>query len=97
MTDDSIFHKIRVDLGKAFHHKHTNPDGKVDIESIATENGVSQSQVQEQMEYLRRQNLIAGPMANEGLQVRGVPDSELDQHNLTQDGLAWSMAGYPVI
>lgn len=97
MSDESIFHKIRVDIGKAFHHKRTDPEGMVDIESIASENGVSEDQVREQMSYLHSQNMIRGPLANEGLQVRGVPDGELDQHHLTEDGLAWANAGYPVI
>lgn len=97
MTDDSLAHQIRVSLGKAFHGKHLDPAGKVDIESIASENGVSESQVREQMNYLRTQNMIRGPLANEGLQVRDVPDHEPNAHDLTDEGLAWSLAGYPVI
>ena len=97
MSDDSIIHKIRTSIGEAFHHKHKDPAGKVDIESIASENGVSEDQVREQMEYLRSQNLIRGPLSNEGLQVRGVPSEMMDHHHLTEDGLAWADAGYPVI
>ncbi len=97
MSDDSIIHKVRVSIGKAFHYKHKDPAGKVDLESIASENGVSEDQVREQMEYLRSQNLIRGPLSNEGMQVRGVPAELMDNHHLTEDGLAWADAGYPVI
>jgi hypothetical protein len=97
MSDESFVHKIRVSIGQAFHHKHHNPDGKVDIESIASEHGVSEDQVREQMEYLRGQNMIRGPLSNEGLQVRGVPQYMMDDHHMTEDGLNWAMAGYPVI
>lgn len=97
MSDESFAHKIRVSIGQAFHHKHHDPAGKVDIESIASEHGVSESQVREQMEYLRSQNMIRGPLSNEGMQVRGVPQTMMDDHHLTEDGLNWAMAGYPVI
>jgi hypothetical protein len=97
MTDESRAHRIRVSIGKAFHHKHHDPDGKVDLERIASEHGVSEDQVREQVDYLRQQNLIGGPLEFEGEQIRGVPSSVFDDHHLTPDGLAWANSGFPVI
>lgn len=97
MTDDSLAHKIRVSIGKAFHHKHHDPSGKIDLESIASEHGVSEDQVQEQMSYLRQQNLIGGPLESEGQQISQVPSSVFDDHHLTPDGIIWATAGFPVM
>jgi hypothetical protein len=98
MSVESVEHRIRVALGKAFHHKHHNPDGAVDLENIAAEHGVSEDQVKEQMAYLRNQNILAGPLAVEGAQVSGVPAEFYgDQHSLSDNGLAWASAGYPVL
>jgi hypothetical protein len=98
MAVDSVEHRIRVALGKAFHHKHQHPEGAVDLGNIAAEQGVSEDQVKEQMTYLRDQNILAGPEAVESEQISGVP-AELfgDEHSLSDDGLAWASAGYPVL
>jgi len=98
MSIDSIEHKIRVSIGKVLHHKHHNPEeGSVDIEHIAQEHGVSEDQVREQMTWLRTQNLIAGPLEYEGMQVSEVPMESLGAHDLSESGMAWAMAGYPLI
>lgn len=97
MSDDKT-HAIRQSIGKVVYwNTQDDAEGKPDLEAIAREHDVSESQVAEQMEYLRSQNLIRGPLSNEGLQVRGVPDYMLDKHHLTEDGLAWADAGYPVL
>jgi hypothetical protein len=99
MSIDSIEHRIRVSIGKVLHHKHTNanPDGTVDIEHIAREHGVSEDQVREQVAWLRGQNLIGGPLEIEGQQVSQVPNETLGNHQLSDAGLAWAMAGYPLL
>ena len=95
MTEESLEHRIRVALGKAFHHKHTTQSGDVDVESIASEHGVSNDQVREQISYLKSQDIISGPMALEGAQVAGVPGSVSDDSILTATGLGWAETGYP--
>ena len=97
MTDDSLAYKIRVSIGKAFHHKHHDPEGKVDLEGIASEHGVSEDQVREQLGYLRQQNLIGGPLEFEGEQIRRVPSAVFDDHHLTPDGVAWAASSFPLI
>ena len=94
MSIDSLEHRIRVSLGKAFHHKHTTKEGAVDIEAIASEHGVSNDQVQEQIAYLKRQNILSGPLGMDESQVEGVPAGD---HDLTFNGLGWATAGYPII
>ncbi len=97
MSDDKT-HAIRQSIGKVVYWNTQNDnEGKADIESIAREHNVSEDQVRDQMEFLRSQNLIRGPLANEGLQVREVPGHMLAHHTLTEDGLAWADAGYPVL
>jgi len=97
MSIESIEHKIRVSIGKALHHNRSNPEGKVDIEHVAEEHGVSEDQVREQVAWLHRQNLVGGPLANESLQVAGVPGGSLGDLQYTEAGMAWSMAGYPLL
>lgn len=98
MSDESWEHRVRVALGKAFHHRHHNPEGAVDLEHIAREQGVSEDQVKEQMAYLREQNLLVGPLASEGQQVSGVPSHTFaDQHQLSDAGFAWVSAGFPIV
>jgi hypothetical protein len=95
MTESSLEHRIRVALGRAFHHRHRNGSGSVDIEDIAAEHGVSEDQVMEQLAWLRHQNLLGGPMMDESLQVAGVPLAGYDEHHLTDEGVAWAESGYP--
>lgn len=95
MSQTSLEHRIRVSLGKALHHRHHDPDGVADIESIASEHGVSEDQVMEQVAWLREQNLIEGPMQNESGQIGHIPPSEWPNHRLTSDGLDWAGAGFP--
>jgi DNA-binding GntR family transcriptional regulator len=97
MSIESIEHKIRVSIGKALHHNKSNPDGKVDVEHVADEHGVSEDQVREQMAWLHNQNLIGGPLANESRQVSQVPYGSLNDVEFSEAGLAWSMAGYPML
>src|SRR6188472_2212375 len=97
MSIDSVEHRIRVSIGKVLHHKRTNPEGTVDIEHIAQEHGVSEDQVREQVAWLRSQNLVGGPLEIEGQQVSQVPNEALGLHDLSEAGLAWAMAGYPVL
>ncbi len=95
MSDESLAHRIRVSLGKAFHHKHTTNEGTVDVEHIANEHGVSEDQVMEQFAWLREQNMVAGPLENEARQIGGVPGANIHDHNITEDGLLWAASGYP--
>ena len=97
MSIESIEHKIRVSIGKALHHNKSDQEGKLDIEHIADEHGISQDQVQEQVAWLHRQNLVAGPLEYESQQVSGVPGASLRKLDYTEAGLAWSMAGYPLL
>jgi len=94
MTEESIEHRIRVAIGKAFHHKHQTGTGTVDLDNIASDHGVSEDQVKEQIAYLKKQNVIGGPMASEGEQVANVPISGFGEYQLTEEGLAWAGAGY---
>jgi hypothetical protein len=97
MTEESLEHRIRVSLGKMFHHNHKTQSGDVDIEGIASEHGVSNDQVREQIAYLKSQDILSGPMALEGAQVSGVPGSGSDNSILTATGLGWAESGYPAI
>ncbi len=94
MTEQSIEHRIRVAIGKAFHHKHQTQAGTVDLQNIAAQHGVSEDQVKEQMAYLRSQNLLDGPLAAEGEQIADVPITGFGDYQLTEEGLAWVEAGY---
>ena len=95
MAGPSLEHRIRADIGKALHRKHVDGSGEVDVEHIARENGVSQDQVQEQFTWLRQQNLVQGPMADESEQIEDVPPSWYGAHSLTDLGLAWAENGFP--
>ena len=95
MAAESLEHRIRVSLGKALHHRHHDQDGVADIENIASEHGVSEDQVMEQVSWLREQNLIEGPMQNESGQIARIPASEWSNHKFTSDGLEWAGAGFP--
>jgi hypothetical protein len=97
MSVESLEHRIRVALGKAFHHKHHTESGSVDILNIASEHEVSEDQVKEQLAYLHRQNLLGGPLEFEGHQVAGVPGGAYDDVHITDAGLGWAAAGYPVL
>lgn len=97
MTHESIEHRIRAALGKAFHHKHESGEETASLENIASEHGVSEDQVKEQLSYLRSQNLLGGPLAIEGQGVANVPIGNFADHELTDEGLAWARAGYPYI
>ncbi len=94
MTEESIEHRIRVEIGKAFHHKHQTQSGTVDLQNIAAQHGVSEDQVKEQIAYLKKQNILGGPLAGEGEQVANVPFAALASYELTDEGLAWAGAGY---
>ena len=95
MADASLEHRIRVALGRAFHHKHKMRDGSVDIEHIASEHGVSEDQVMEQFAWLRNQGLIDGPLNNESRQIGKIPAEMIDQHHLTGEGLNWAETDFP--
>lgn len=95
MTQTSLEHRIRVSLGKALHHRRNDADGVVDIEHIASEHGVSEDQVMEQVGWLREQNLVDGPLQSESGQIGKIPASEWPNHKLTSDGLEWAGAGFP--
>jgi hypothetical protein len=95
MTQPSLEHRIRVSLGNALHRRHHGQPGVEDIESIASEHGVSEDQVMEQVAWLREQNLIDGPLQNESGQISHIPASEWPDHKLTSAGLEWAGAGFP--
>jgi hypothetical protein len=95
MTEESLEHRIRVSLGKAFHHKHKTQAGAVDIEDIASQHGVSNDQVEEQIAFLKSQDILSGPMGLEGEQVSHVPGSVSGDAVLTAVGLQWAESGYP--
>ncbi len=95
MAGVSLEHRIRAAIGKALHRRHLDGSGVVDIEHIARENGVSQDQVNEQFNWLREQNLVQGPLANESRETQNVPASWYDAHSLTDLGLMWAENGYP--
>ncbi len=94
MSEDSIEHRIRVAIGKAFHHKHQTGEGSANLENIAAEHGVSEDQVKEQIAYLKKQNYLGEPLAGEGAQVANVPFAGFAAYALTEEGLAWAGAGY---
>ena len=95
MAENSLEHRIRVALGKALHHKHRTGSGSVDIENIASEQGVSVDQVKEQFVWLREQNLAGGPLDLEGEQIAKVPAGWFGDHELTDAGLEWAEEGFP--
>lgn len=95
MAGPSLEHRIRADIGKALHRRHVDGSGTVDIEHIAREQGVSEDQVREQFDWLREQNLVQGPLAEEGEQIEDVPADWYGAHSLTDLGLAWAENGYP--
>lgn len=95
MSENSLEHRIRVALGKVFHHKHKSGSGAVNIEQIASEHDVSVSQVKEQFAWLREQNLINGPLDVESEQISHVPASWFQDHELTEEGLEWAESGFP--
>lgn len=94
MAEDSIEHRIRVAIGKAFHHKHETGEASANLENIAGEHGVSEDQVKEQVAYLKKQNVLGGPLAAEGEQVANIPFGAYAAYALTDEGLAWAGAGY---
>ncbi len=97
MSIESIEHKIRVSVGKALHHNRSHAEGQVDIEHVAQEHGVSEDQVREQVAWLRSQNLVNGPLEYESQQVSHVPTESLGNVQFSDAGLAWAMAGYPLL
>lgn len=96
MSENSLEHRIRVALGKALHHKHRTKSGSVNLEDVAAEHDVSVDQVKEQFGWLREQNLIGGPLDLEGEQIANVPAYWFEEHELTDQGLDWAEAGFPI-
>jgi hypothetical protein len=98
MSYASLEHRIRIALGKAFHHKHhTGAEGAVDIGNIASEHNVSEDQVKEQLAFLHANNVLSGPLALEGEHTAGVPAAMYHDVHITDAGLGWAAAGYPVL
>jgi hypothetical protein len=97
MTPETLDQRIRAALGEVFHRKQRLDTGDVDIEAIASEHGVSEEQILEQMAWLREQSLIGGPLEEEGRQISGLPYSGYDEHHLTNRGVAWAEAGFPEV
>ena len=97
MTDDHLIHKLRVSIGQAFHHHHTNGGDEIDLGQVANEHGVSDAEVNEQLQYLRDQNLIGGAEGFDSTSPGGIMGDVSNDEYLTSAGLAWAAAGFPLL
>lgn len=97
MSDDHLIHRLRVSIGEAFHHHHLSGEGEVDLSHVAAAHGVSDDEVNEQLQYLRDQNIIGGPEGADGSASGGITGDVANGEYLTTAGLAWAASGFPFL